>query len=177
MDFYVQRTLHAIESATAGMDLKQLAAHPETKWSSSEILEHLLLTFSGTVKRLQRVLESGTPAAGRPSLRQRLIDVLLLDVGYFPSGREAPESVRPRGMPPQVILSAIRENLVRMDAVIADCERRFGAQTRIADHPILGPLTAGQWRKFHWVHTRHHMKQIAALRNIFLPQRHRATEG
>jgi hypothetical protein len=28
------------------------------------------------------------------------------------------------------------------------------------DHLILGPLTAGQWRKFHWVHGQHHARQI-----------------
>ncbi|MGZ4836286.1 MAG: DUF1569 domain-containing protein [Terriglobales bacterium] len=28
------------------------------------------------------------------------------------------------------------------------------------DHPFLGPLTADEWRKFHWVHGRHHTRQI-----------------
>jgi hypothetical protein len=32
------------------------------------------------------------------------------------------------------------------------------------DHPILGPLTGGQWRKFHLVHGLHHVKQIRRLR-------------
>jgi uncharacterized protein DUF1569 len=166
MDFYLQRTLNAIESATANMDLAQLAAHPEGKWSSAEILEHLLLTFSGTAKKLQRVFESGKPAGGRPTLRHRLAHLVLLDIGYFPSGRQAPEYARPRGIPPEAVLPQIREELTRMDAVVTDCERRFGSQTRIADHPILGPFTVQQWRKFHWVHTRHHMKQIAALRAL-----------
>jgi len=28
------------------------------------------------------------------------------------------------------------------------------------DHLFLGPLTANEWRKFHWVHGRHHARQI-----------------
>jgi hypothetical protein len=51
-----------------------------------------------------------------------------------------------------------------MDEVIGQCEARFGKRTRVLDHPVLGPLTARQWRKFHWVHGRHHVKQIQKLR-------------
>jgi len=29
---------------------------------------------------------------------------------------------------------------------------------------VLGPLTASQWRKFHWIHGRHHVKQISERR-------------
>jgi len=49
-----------------------------------------------------------------------------------------------------------------MDASLADAERRFGHRTRVLFHPILGPLTAQQWRRFHLVHGRHHLKQIEA---------------
>jgi hypothetical protein len=51
-----------------------------------------------------------------------------------------------------------------MDEAIAQCESRFGKQNRLLDHPILGPLTGRQWRKFHWVHGHHHLKQIQGLR-------------
>jgi hypothetical protein len=64
----------------------------------------------------------------------------------------------------EAALQTIRENLAAMDQGLAECEQRFGAQVKIADHVVLGPLTIPQWRRFHWVHTRHHMKQIARLR-------------
>ncbi len=164
MDFYLQRVLRAIESATAGMDTEQLAAHPEGKWSSAEILEHLRLAFSATAKGLDRVIQAGKPAGGRPRWRNRLVNFVLLDLEYFPSGRAAPEMTVPRGADPGAVLANIRQDVARMDAALADCERRFGPRLCIANHPILGPFTVRQWRKFHWVHTRHHMKQIAALR-------------
>jgi hypothetical protein len=51
-----------------------------------------------------------------------------------------------------------------MDGLITQCETRFGRSTRILDHPVLGPLTARQWRKFHLAHAQHHVKQILRLR-------------
>jgi len=46
-----------------------------------------------------------------------------------------------------------------MSAGLDDCERKFGAATKIMDHPIIGPLAAGQWRKFHWCMA-HHARQL-----------------
>jgi len=62
------------------------------------------------------------------------------------------------------ITSGIAPQILAMDEVIAQCEARFGKRTRVLDHPVLGPLTARQWRKFHWIHGRHHLKQINKLR-------------
>jgi hypothetical protein len=33
------------------------------------------------------------------------------------------------------------------------------------DHPILGPFSIAQWRKFHLVHGLHHVKQIQRLKD------------
>jgi hypothetical protein len=51
-----------------------------------------------------------------------------------------------------------------MDQGLAECEQRFGSEVKMADHVVLGPLTIPQWRRFHLIHTRHHMKQIERLR-------------
>jgi hypothetical protein len=51
-----------------------------------------------------------------------------------------------------------------MDAMIARCEKQQGRSRKLLDHPILGPLTGNQWRKFHLVHGLHHVKQIRRLR-------------
>ena len=55
---------------------------------------------------------------------------------------------------------AISPELEKMASSLDYCERRFGARTKILDHPVIGPLTADEWRKFHWVHGRHHARQI-----------------
>jgi hypothetical protein len=62
-------------------------------------------------------------------------------------------------------LRQFNDALVAMDATLADAEKRFGAKARLLRHPVLGPLTAQQWRRFHEVHGRHHLKQIVAQAN------------
>ena len=53
-----------------------------------------------------------------------------------------------------------------MDEAIAQCEQRYGSRAMVLDHPVLGPLTARQWRKFHLAHGRHHVKQIRERRQM-----------
>jgi hypothetical protein len=67
-------------------------------------------------------------------------------------------------MTAEKVLADIGSQIATMDALIAQCEERYGKRTRMLDHPVLGPLTAAQWRKFHWVHGKHHVKQIMRLR-------------
>ncbi|MGH9601945.1 MAG: DUF1569 domain-containing protein [Terriglobales bacterium] len=165
MDPQLQRVLDAIDTATRGMSGPQLAAHSEGKWSSAEILEHLSITFGSTARALDKALASGEPKISPATMYQRGAALLVATIGYFPPGRQAPEFTRPKGMDGETALRTIRENLVAMDAAITRCEERFGRSRKIATHPVLGPLNVPQWRKFHLVHTRHHMKQIDRLRS------------
>ena len=156
----------AIQRATVGISLDELCWHPEGKWCTAEILEHLSLTYSGTAKAMRKVFENGDhPTVRPPTWNERIRKATVVGVGFFPSGREAPSPVVPRAIDPEHILEKIETNLVAMDGAISDCERRFGYRATVLVHPILGPLTLAQWRKFHRVHCLHHMKQIAALRS------------
>jgi len=62
------------------------------------------------------------------------------------------------------VLSEIALKIAEMDDCIARCEQKLGSRPALLDHPILGPLTGSQWRKFHLVHGLHHAKQIRRLR-------------
>jgi len=164
MDAYLERLREAIESATLGMTAEDLRRHPEGKWSTVEVLEHLYLTYTGTEKGFERCLQAGKPLARIPMLKDRMKSFLVTGLGHLPKGRKAPERTRPHGMPADEVTREIGPRISSMDELIAQCEARFGKHTRVLDHPILGPLTASQWRKFHWVHGRHHLKQIQRLR-------------
>jgi hypothetical protein len=170
MDSYLERLQQAIASATRGMSSEELTRHPqgppEGKWSAAEVLEHLYLTYTGTLKGFQRWLEAGKPLASVPTFRQRLSIALVTGIGYLPKGRKSPERNCPRGTPPEKVVAEIGPSIAAMDKLIAQCEAQYGARIKVLDHPILGPLTARQWRKFHWVHGRHHVKQILKLRSI-----------
>jgi hypothetical protein len=147
----------------SGMSGEQLRWHPEGKWCTGEILEHLCLTYTGTIKGLEKVMASGTSLVSPPSIGQRLRTLVVVGFGYMPEGRTAPERSRPKGMAAEHARSQIGEAMAQMDALITKCQSRFSGRVPLLSHPILGPLTAAQWRKFHVVHGRHHHKQIFRL--------------
>jgi Protein of unknown function (DUF1569) len=165
MDAYLQRLQQTIASAIQGMTGEELRRHPEGKWCAAEILEHLHLTYAGTTKAFERCLQAGQPQVRPRVLRDRVRTVVVVGLGHMPNGRQSPKHALPRGMAPEELAREIGPRISAMDAAIAQCESRFGKRTRLLNHPILGPLTARQWRKFHWVHGRHHLKQIQNLRS------------
>jgi len=160
MDSYLERLRQELEDAIGGASPSALAQAPVGKWNATQILEHLFLTYKNTNRGLAKCLEKGTPLVTRAKLKHRMAALLVVNLGYAPVGRKAPERATPRGMPLEEVQQAIEPELQRMASGLDDCERRFGAGTKIMDHPFLGPLTAGEWRKFHWVHGRHHARQI-----------------
>ncbi len=164
MDFYVQSLREALERATEGLTPEQLERRPGEKWSAAQILEHLSLTYSGTIKGMEKCLAAGKSLATSPTVKQRVAAAVVVGLGHMPEGRKAPERSMPRGLPASHVLPQIWANLEAMDGVIARCERQFGAKLKILDHPILGPLSAHGWRKFHWVHGKHHARQIEAIK-------------
>ena len=82
----------------------------------------------------------------------------------MPKGRKSPRVAQPRGVPAEKVRAEISAKIEAMDKIIARCEESFGGHTKLLDHPILGPLTAAQWRKLHLVHSLHHVKQLRRLR-------------
>jgi hypothetical protein len=164
VDPRLQRLQQEIASAVAGLTAEQLSWHPPGKWCVAEVLEHLYLTYTGTMKGFERVVEAGKPLVTAQSWAQRGRTLVVVGFGYLPSGREAPPVARPRGIPPEKVLAEIGPKIAAMDEIVARCEQKFGSRRKLLDHPILGPLTAAQWRKFHLVHGLHHVKQIRHLR-------------
>jgi hypothetical protein len=162
MDSYLERLRRELEDAIGGAGPSDLAQAPAGKWSAGQILEHLFLTYKNTNRGIAKCLERDGPLATRATLKDRLATLLVVNFGYFPSGRDAPERTIPRGMPALEAQQAIVLELQKMGPGLDDCERRFGNRTKIMDHPVLGPLTASEWRKFHWIHGRHHARQIRA---------------
>jgi DinB superfamily len=166
MDSHLKELKQAVESALDGMSMEQMNWHPPEKWCASEVLEHLYLTYTGTIKEFEKMRDSGSGKAlgTRPSLRQRARMLVVLGLNYMPTGRESPATAKPRGLPVEKVRDEIGMKIVAMDEIISECEARFGRNVTLLDHPILGPLTGAQWRKFHLVHGRHHIKQILQLR-------------
>ena len=166
--------LHRLETEVTtllqGLDRHQTQAtprlHPE-KWSIQQIVEHLIATYRGSVPAIQARVEKRSPTRARPTPRQRIGQFYITTLGRFPQGRPAPAAVSPA--PPATVrcgddlARCLTAELYRLDAVTAAGERLFGP-VRAVSHIILGPLSMGQWRRFHLIHGLHHLKQIQAIR-------------
>jgi hypothetical protein len=160
----LQRLSDGIQTSIYGMMPAQLGFHPVGKWSAAEILEHLYLSYTATIKGFERCLQKDTPLARQPNFMDGVRTSVVLRFRYMPEGRQAPRPTVPKGLPAEQVVAEIGAKISALDDIIFRCEARFGSQRRVLDHPILGPLTTRQWCRFHWVHGKHHLKQIARLR-------------
>jgi hypothetical protein len=162
-----QQIRDAIIRSTDGLTEQEMRNHPEGKWDAAAILEHLALTYGSTARVMQKCLREGRPLATSATFRHRMARGVVLRFSFIPKGRKAPKQVVPSGIGGKEALEMIYSNLEKMDEAFAQCEQSFGTRCKIADHPVLGPIPISGWRKFHVLHTRHHMKQIDALRKQY----------
>jgi hypothetical protein len=156
----LQRADRALRESAGALDVAALARGTSDQWSPAQILEHLGIAFSRTTRGLQRVVESGSPRVSPLTLSHRVAHFVVFGLRHFPSGREAPDALRPRGVDAATVFDATLASLAAMDAALDEAELRFGPSIPLMDHPVLGALSVDQWRAFHWVHTRHHARQI-----------------
>lgn len=150
----------------AGASADQLARHPagdSSRWNSQQIVEHLMATWRLTTAGIEDRLRKGRPLKTRPTLRQRALQILICEIGYFPDGRSAPAAVRPTVQPPasgDQLIARMSESLNAMDAALVRIESEARGAP-VLNQGLLGPLNVRQWRRFHRAHARHHVAQIA----------------
>ncbi|HUO60918.1 MAG TPA: DUF1569 domain-containing protein [Candidatus Acidoferrales bacterium] len=166
MDALFERLSDEIDSTLMGMKADDWLRAPSGKWNVAQIVEHLSRAFGGTAKMLEVALTNNQhPQVGVPTLKHRMGRLLVIGVGYFPSGATAPAQVQPKGLEGEEALRRVRENIVRMDAALSEAEKRWGSGL-LANHPVLGPLSACEWRKFHVLHGLHHLRQVRQRRKL-----------
>jgi hypothetical protein len=156
-----------IGAAVEGATERELCCCPaEGKWCAAQVLEHLQRTYTGTMKGLERVLSQGKPLTTPVPPKKRVMQFLVITANWFPEGRKSPKVAEPKG--DVVVMDmprTIQEKLAEMDGLLNRCQEKFGS-SKVLDHPILGALTVDQWRKFHLVHGRHHVKQVRERRAL-----------
>lgn len=160
-----------IVNSIEGLTEAQMREHPEGRWDTAAILEHLALTYGSTARLMQKCLKEQRCLVTSPNFQQRVAKTLVLTFSYIPSGRKAPERVAPAGISGKEASELLFANLQQMDEAFAQCEERFGSKAKVAHHMVLGPIPISGWRKFHVLHTRHHIKQIDALTRTYARSR------
>jgi len=158
----LEQIRHEAERLTRDMSPAGWHYAPPGKWSCAQIFEHLLLSYTATTKGTLKAMQIGKPLGGKPTLRDRISTFYVAGLGLLPAGRMAPKQTTPKDGLGLESLRQFNDALVAMDATLTDAEKRFGTRVKLLDHPILGPLTAKEWRRVHRTHARHHLKQISA---------------
>ena len=161
---HLERCNAIILDTTKGAGDECRVRRDPNRWSVVEIVEHLTRAYSGTAKGFERCLEKGAPLASAASLKQRMQQFVLIQLGFFPAGIQAPRHIIPTGeLDLNAVLAAVTRDLARLDDAANSVRQQLGSG-KVLDHPIIGALTTDQWLKFHEVHTLHHAKQIANRR-------------
>ena len=81
MDPHLDKLRGSLESAVEGMSGDQWTWHLPGKWCAAELLEHLYLTYTGTIKGFERVMAAGKPLASRRSMENRLRTFVVVGIG------------------------------------------------------------------------------------------------
>jgi DinB superfamily len=171
MNSVLNQLQREVTLALTGLDVTQTQLQPVARtgqWSIQQIIEHLLLTYSGTEIALNARLAKQSPTRARPSTFQRIRQHAVCRFGYFPNGRIAPPLATPpptaHALSGEELTQATAGHLEDLDTLCEEAGLLFGSNNRCASHMVLGPLSVDQWRRFHLIHGRHHLKQIAAIR-------------
>src|SRR4029450_13183435 len=153
MHAHLERCLAIVLDVTRGAGDEARLRRDPAKWSPVEIVEHLTRAYSGTAKGFERCLEKGAPLATAATLKQRLQQFALINLGYFPEGRQAPKFILPTGeLDLAAVLAGVPRALSRLDETAGRTRQSLGSG-KMLDHPILGALTIDQLLKFHVIHT------------------------
>ena len=80
MSEYIPRLQEAIASAIHGVSREEVLRERDGKWSVAQVLEHLYLTYTGTVKGCERTLASSSSLATPQSAQQRLKTMVIVSL-------------------------------------------------------------------------------------------------
>lgn len=163
----LEQIVRVFEPVLAPLSAVRCQMHPgddPARWSVQQNIGHLVLTYKSTTHLLQKRLDAGEPLHRRPTWKEWIPRTVVIGLGIFPKGQSAPSFTRPDllAWPEKSgteLIGALHAGLGPLDSVLAACEARFGSRP-VGAHFIFGPLTAGQWRRFHRVHGRLHLGQI-----------------
>jgi hypothetical protein len=163
----LKQTRDLLATPLAGCSPEQLAQHPgndPARWNAWQIADHLAATWRSTTRGLEDRLQKARPLKSRPNLQQRLRQITVLSLGFFPTKGEAPRMALPSAAPPEPLtgdqlVEHLTAALSAMDALLVRLESDYNGSP-VLTHQAFGPLSVSGWRRFHRVHARHHAPQI-----------------
>jgi hypothetical protein len=129
-------------------------------WSAADIIEHLSLTERRVTRALEGMLPQEAAEGGGDGKASGFTPFSLDAYVERASGQkfEAPEYIRPRGVPFAESLAHLKESRAALERL----RPRFETADYTAQfpHPAFGPLNVAQWLAFVGIHEARHLKQI-----------------
>jgi hypothetical protein len=162
----LDQTRELLAASLAGCSAEQVGRHPggdPARWSPQQVIEHLSATWRSTANGIEDRLQKNRPLRTRPTLAQHCKRLAVCECGFFPKRRKAPPAVQPsqqaEPLSGDALIARFSETLTAMDRMLNQIEPQ-AKNAPVLTHFLLGPLNVRQWRRFHAVHARHHVKQI-----------------
>lgn len=133
----------------------------EGVWSYAELYSHIFQANLGSLIAIERCLHGSKQVTGSPTFFGRLI----LFFGIFPPVKLKSPA---RMIGTKITLEEAGNYIARFKSKLADVVPlvRKADLKRTAQHPRLGMLNAPQWLRFVYIHSRHHLKQLARIRKL-----------
>jgi hypothetical protein len=127
-------------------------------WSAADIIEHLSLTERRVTRALEGMLPQTADGGGGKASN---FTPFSLDAYVEQANArkfEAPEYIRPRGVPYGESLAHLKESRAALEGL----RPRFDAADLTAQfpHPAFGPLNLAQWLAFIGIHEERHLRQL-----------------
>ncbi len=149
---------------------------PKGKWTIAQIVAHLAKgTDLSSAVLQERANKTGMRRRSTPG--QAVLRHLLLMVGKFPPGMKSPERTRPDEKPDVDLVSAQYRMAIERLGTFTETWPEERQTEVFVQHPVLGDLNLKEWVRFHYVHARHHARQIRSrLRYIARGYRESGTQ-
>jgi hypothetical protein len=132
---------------------------PPGKWTIAQIVAHL----AAGVDRSSTVFEERANKTGmvrRSNPGQAVLRHLLLMLGKFPPRLKSPTVTTPTEKPDADLVSAqFRMGVERFGTLVESWPAPHQLEVFVA-HPFLGDLNLPEFVRFHYLHARHHSRQI-----------------
>ena len=133
---------------------------PKGKWTAAQIVAHLAISVDFSSAAFEKRKDK-TDMYRRSTPGQAVLRNLLLTIGRFPPGRKAGEMTTPAEKPDVDLVSAqFRMGVDRFNGLV-DAWPKKRQEEVFVKHPFLGDLNLPEWIRFHFIHARHHARQIA----------------
>jgi len=151
----------------AAVSLKEAQVSPAADthgWNAQQVVEHLILSFRQSTEELQKRLKLDQSPSRSASWLQWIIKIQVCVFHSMTRGVSTSSSLRPRTYIPQdgpELAARLCDEAELLNKTLAESRIAFGMRP-CGYHPVYGPLRVEEWRVYHAVHCRHHMRQFDA---------------